>query len=202
MCLFVWVHQNYCLWPRRDSVTVALREPNTARTLRTWGTWVDVRGLAESEGLVLDRHKHLPTLSAVSVTVYWKTRALVETLNLKGTSGLLLGHNLLCYTSSVCLWVWSCWNDTVSLTTSLYFLSHVIFQSEVLPKLKQQVGSYTCKEKGIWVGIKISLCPLGDRRRASRVSVILFLKRRLACMKNKSKWLTSAVMMHKMKRWT
>lgn len=40
----------------------------------------------ESEGLSLARHKHLPTASAVSITVYWKTKALLETLDLRSPS--------------------------------------------------------------------------------------------------------------------
>jgi len=131
--LFVWVYHNYCLclWPLRASVMIALREQNASPTLRTWGTWEDVKGLTESKGLSLARHKHLPTVSAVSVTVYWKTRALVEILDQRGTPALLARPELFVTYPMFVFGFWSCWNDTVSLTIFLlyFFLSHVILQS-------------------------------------------------------------------------
>lgn len=94
--LLVWVYHNYCLclWPFEARVMIAFREQSTDPSLRTWGTWVDVKGLTESKGLSLARHKHLPTVSAVSASVYWKTKALVETLNLRGTPGITARRQL------------------------------------------------------------------------------------------------------------
>lgn len=153
MCLFVWVYHNYCLclWPLRASVVViALGERNAGPTLRTWGTWVDVRGLTESKGLSLARHKHLPTVSAVSVTVYWKTRALVETLDLRGTPSILPRPWAFCYMFRVCFRLRSCWNHVASLTIFLlysFFLPCRPRVSDTVPNARQQQVGPKCEVK-------------------------------------------------------
>ena len=143
---------------------IALREQNAGPTLRTWGTWVDVKGLTESEGLSLARHKHLPTVSAVSVTVYWKTRALVETLDLRGTPGLRAGPELF-VTYLVFVFGFGRVETIQShsqYSSCTFFLSHVILRYFLWSRSQPQAVMW-CKGVG---GVLISLCRFGDKRRA------------------------------------
>lgn len=126
VCLFVWAYHNYCLclWPLRANVIVALREQNTGSTLRTWGTWVDVRGLTESKGL---RPGPTQTLTYCFCCL---RHCVLENKSFGGDTGSV-GYNwaatkswAFCYISHVCFRFRSCWNYTVSLTIFLlYFFS-------------------------------------------------------------------------------
>lgn len=141
----VWVYHNYCLclWPFKARVMIAFREQSTDPSLRTWGTWVDVKGLTESKGLSLARHKHLPTVSAVSTSVYWKTKALVETLNLRGTPGITARRQLfvarlvfvLGFARSSCL-------ISSPMQLSFFFL-------KVVPNTGQQRPVKVCEEQSL-----------------------------------------------------
>lgn len=52
MCMFMSLAQLLFVFVANEaSVMVAHKEQNAGPILRTWGTWVDVRGLRESKGL-------------------------------------------------------------------------------------------------------------------------------------------------------
>lgn len=153
ICLFVWVYHNYCLclWPLRASVMVALREQNTYPILRTWGTWVDVRGLTESKGL-----RPGPT-QTLTYCVCCLRHCVLENKSFGGDTGsegypwAATQAWAFCYISHVCFRFRSCWNDTVSLTIFLlYFFSPMSspsLSSEVVPNPEHQQGGPKCEVK-------------------------------------------------------
>lgn len=87
----------------------------TGPILRTWGTWVDVRGLTESKGL-----RPGPT-QTLTFCVCCLRHCVLENKSFGGDTGSK-GYPwaatqawAFCYVSHVCFQFSSCWNDTASL---------------------------------------------------------------------------------------
>lgn len=119
-------------------------EQNTGPTLRTWGTWVDVKGLTESKGLRLGPTQTLTYCVCCLCHCVLENKSFGGDTGSKGYPWAATQAWALCYISCVCFRFWSCWNYTVSLTVFLLYFSSPMSSSslfsEVVPNSKHQQG--------------------------------------------------------------